>query len=380
MDTLGQCGNFISVSFCGHLILRLQVVGLRASTNNRASTVLDIFLDAIEEYGIPSRVRGDRGPENKDVSILMILLRGLNRASFMWGSSTFNTRIERLWVDVGTQFARRWRAFFFQLEHLHNLDRKDPAHLWLLHHLFLDNINIDCKEFQNNWNSKPISGEGHDQSPNVCNCCSLEHKFSSYVTFHFTWQDMRFLGQTLHGIYVDDCEGVHPDVINRYYGVDGAPWQSVYRSGAGMLRDEGDFDEDSYSDVDGDPMNEDADDWEDVQDQLAEDIEANFNHLPIDVPKHSAPFHTQLAADIFTGALNELQVNQIIPIGFGMTPAEWGNEGYPSYEIIRTGRRARKELRINLPDFIWRPRAELWVQALHILLRVIDMDQDGHTQ
>jgi hypothetical protein len=72
-----------------------------------------MFLDAIEEFGIPSRVRGDRGAENKDVSVLMILLRGPNRASFMWGSSTFNTRIERLWVEVGSQFARRWRAFFF---------------------------------------------------------------------------------------------------------------------------------------------------------------------------------------------------------------------------------------------------------------------------
>jgi hypothetical protein len=74
--------------------------------------------------------------------------------------------------------------------------------------------------------------------------------------------------------------------------------------------------------MDGDPMDEDADDWEDVQDKLAEDIEHNFSHLPIDISKHSAPFHTQLAADIFTGALNELQANQIIPIGFGMTPAE----------------------------------------------------------
>jgi hypothetical protein len=33
-----------------------------------------MFLDAIEEFGIPSCVRGDRGAENKDVSVLMILL------------------------------------------------------------------------------------------------------------------------------------------------------------------------------------------------------------------------------------------------------------------------------------------------------------------
>ena len=50
-------------------------------------------------------MRGDRGGENRDVSILMILSRGINHASFMWGSSVFNTRIEQLWVEVGKRFA-----------------------------------------------------------------------------------------------------------------------------------------------------------------------------------------------------------------------------------------------------------------------------------
>ena len=62
-----------------------QVTGLRASTNNSASTVLRVFLNAVEEYGTPSRVRGDRGGENVEVSVWMILRRGANRASFMWG-------------------------------------------------------------------------------------------------------------------------------------------------------------------------------------------------------------------------------------------------------------------------------------------------------
>src|SRR5689334_20600060 len=99
-----------------------------------------MFFKAIMEYGVPSRVRGDRGGENRDVSILMVLLQGANRASFMWGSSTFNTRIERLWVEVGTQFARSWRAFFTRLEKDHLLERTDPRHLWLLHRLFLQEI------------------------------------------------------------------------------------------------------------------------------------------------------------------------------------------------------------------------------------------------
>ena len=144
-----------------------KVTGIKASNNNRASTVLEMFSRAVRRYGWPSRLRGDYGGENRDVSIVMILHRGANRASFIWGSSTHNTRIERLWVEVGTQFVRAWRAFFFRLERRHYLDRSNPHHLWLLHFLFLDAINFDCQEFQKDWNAHPISGAGHDQSPNV---------------------------------------------------------------------------------------------------------------------------------------------------------------------------------------------------------------------
>jgi hypothetical protein len=126
-----------------------------------------MFLDAILAYGIPSRVRGDRGGENRDVAILMILLRGSDRGSYLWGSSTHNSRIERLWVEIGTQFARQWRAFFLRLETYHYLDRSNPHHLWLLHFLFLEQINQDCEQFRQNWNSHPLSGNGGNQCPNV---------------------------------------------------------------------------------------------------------------------------------------------------------------------------------------------------------------------
>ena len=144
--------------------------------NNHASTVLDMFIDAIIKHGVLSRVRGDRGSENRDVSILMIILHGLNRASFMWGSSVFNTRIEHLWVEVGCQFMRAWRAFFQQLEHLHLLDRSNKHHHWLLHLLFLDAISSNCRKFQSEWNSHPISGVGHHKSPNISITFNLLHE------------------------------------------------------------------------------------------------------------------------------------------------------------------------------------------------------------
>lgn len=62
------------------------MTGIRASTNNRASTVLQVFHDAVQRYGLPSRVRADHGKENKATALYIIARRGLNCASFIWGS------------------------------------------------------------------------------------------------------------------------------------------------------------------------------------------------------------------------------------------------------------------------------------------------------
>ena len=42
------------------------------STNNRAQTVLQLFLHAVEVYGLPERVRCDRGTEKCDVGYCML--------------------------------------------------------------------------------------------------------------------------------------------------------------------------------------------------------------------------------------------------------------------------------------------------------------------
>ena len=64
-------------------------VYLYASNNNKASTVLSLFLQAVSEYGLPSRVRSDKGGENVDVSAYMLshIQRGPGRGSMITGKS-----------------------------------------------------------------------------------------------------------------------------------------------------------------------------------------------------------------------------------------------------------------------------------------------------
>ena len=82
-------------------------------------------------------------------------------------SSASNTRVERLWVEVGRHFARLWRGFFTRLERNHKLNRKDPEHIWVLQFLFMGEIQRDCDEFRRDWNSHPLFGRGHNRSPLV---------------------------------------------------------------------------------------------------------------------------------------------------------------------------------------------------------------------
>ena len=62
----------------------------------------------------------------------------------------------------------------------------------------------------------------------------------------------------------------------------------------------------------------------------------------------------------------------ILPAGLGIQPKEWDKEGYPTSETIKSGKGGKGELEVLLPDDIWRPRAELWCQALSIAVSILE--------
>ncbi|KAL1948877.1 hypothetical protein VTO73DRAFT_10683 [Trametes versicolor] len=342
---------------------------LRASTNNLADTVLDVFLEAVKTYGAPSRVRGDRGGENVEVAIWMIKHRGPNRASFMWGSSTRNTRIERMWVEVGTQFAMRWRAFFTRLERFHRLVPDQDGQLWLLHILFLNEINADCEAFRHDWNHHPISGKAKNQTP----------------------LDMQFISQLEKGVISGtDFNDVHPEVLARYYGVNGPERRRRQgQTGAGHydLDDdntsdssessndsESDSDSNSESKSDTSGSNSDSDS-DGLNGHLAADQERHIRHPPIPVPSANSPFANGQFEALFRESLSEVQKRNIVPDGYGVTAAEWQGGLYGDAEEIALGRSGRK-VSVALPRELWWRRAIRWAQGLEVLTQILMMQED----
>ncbi|KAF3856386.1 hypothetical protein F7725_017109 [Dissostichus mawsoni] len=72
------------------------IVYLRCLSNNMASSVLSLFLEAVENFGMPLRVRCDHGMENIRVARFMLERRGLTSRSVITGVSVHNQRIETM--------------------------------------------------------------------------------------------------------------------------------------------------------------------------------------------------------------------------------------------------------------------------------------------
>lgn len=169
------------------------------------------------------------------------------------------------------------------------------------------------------------------------------------------------------GVYnEDDCEGIHPNAIQEYYGTTrGRVHRGTGQTGAGHPPEEHDDDyADNHTDIDTDNgHNSDCDMETGLVDKVVQAQDSDIRHDSIPTADHEAPLMSPKHLVLFSNCLTALRNDQgDLLHSMADHPLVWD-----PVEMIRVGHRRQKELVISLEDVAWEKRALVWLAALRLL-------------
>jgi hypothetical protein len=169
--------------FAGGALLKISrvITFLQTSTTKAGKVVLNLFVQACIAFGLPSRVRCDKGVENLDVAMFMNLMRGTGRSSVIAGKSVHNQRIERMWRDVATQVTDYFYRTFYELEDEGTCDANNELHLLALQIVYMPLINSRMNEFRRAWNNHSLRTESYRTPKQIWSDGMLRHANSGHA-------------------------------------------------------------------------------------------------------------------------------------------------------------------------------------------------------
>ena len=136
------------------------VLALRASDSNDKFQVLSTFILGCDKVQgkIPSLVKINHGGENRAVYQFMLLHRGFEAPlSVSAGSGIHNQRIGRLWRDVNQNTTTYFESLFDHMQNIGVLSLDNECDLFILHFMFIPDINNSLDQFIGGWNNHTMS-------------------------------------------------------------------------------------------------------------------------------------------------------------------------------------------------------------------------------